>query len=416
MPRSLPFCAWRYNTTKVNIEDVIAPQYDVVSQEEVNHFKNKSPYNIFHLELPESYQRAKELLNSWIKEQILIKNQTPGIYLYELEFTYHGKKFNRKGFINLIELSPFEEGKILPHEKVYNKVTDERLELFKNTGFQFSQVFGLYEDPELFTLKNLKNKKKLIYSINYKGEKHKLYKITDKEFVKNLIKFLEDKRIYIADGHHRYTTALRYKEYMENLYGKKNYKDYNYIAMYICPLEDKNLLMLPTHRTYFLEDPEGFLKKLKNFAEVFKEINFKPENFDNYFNKKAQEWLIFLNNKAYFFCIKKEFLEKIKTEDPILSEVTLYNFLKILELSTGLKEEQLKEKGRAKFVCDINEVIKEVQRGAIGIIFPIISPLVLKKVAQAKKRMPHKCTYFYPKILTGILLNEISGKDLKIEL
>ena len=414
MPQILPFSAWRYNPDKISIEDVIAPPYDVVSEKEIKYFKEKSPYNIFHLELPESYERAKELLHSWIKEEILVKKDSPAIYLYELQFSYQGKTYLRKGFINLVKLSPFEEGKVLPHEKVYPKVTEDRFELFKTTGFQFSQIFALYEDPELYLFEGLENKKELLYEVSFNKEKHSLFKITDKNIIKKISDFLKDKKIYIADGHHRYTTGLKYKEYMESLYGKDELKDYNYIAMYLCPIEDKNLLMLPTHRLYYLENFEEILRKLKNFASELKEIEIKkPFELENFFKNSSCEWIIVTQEKAYFFRLKPEVFEKIKEKEPVLSEITLYNFLQVFEDITEEKEEAFKEKGKVEFLSEAELVIDKAKKGAIGIIFPRLSPLVLKKAAQAQKRMPHKCTYFYPKILTGMVLNEISGKTLQ---
>ena len=108
-----------------------------------------------------------------------------------------------------------------------------------------------------------------------------------------------------------------------------------------------------------------------------------------------------------------EVFEKIKEEEPVLSEITLYNFLQVFEDITEEKEEVFKEKGKVEFLSEAELVIDKAKKGATGIIFPRLSPLVLKKVAQAQKRMPHKCTYFYPKILTGMVLNEISGKTLQ---
>jgi uncharacterized protein (DUF1015 family) len=413
MPECLPFCAWRYNSEKVNIEEVVAPPYDVVSEKEIEYFKAKSSYNIFHLELPENYDKAKELLKNWIDSQILIKNSTPGIYFYEIEFTYHGKSFLRKGFILLVKLSSFEEGKILPHEKTYSKVTEDRLELLKKTHFQFSQIFSLYEDPSLETIKIVDEYKEHLYTVNFQNEKHILYKISEKELIKKLLAFFKDKTFYIADGHHRYKTALKFKEYMESIHGKNPLKDYNYIAMYVSPMEDENLLMLPTYRAYYFESPQEIIKKFLKFVEPINSLNLDKEiNLDKLFKNSQKEWALIFGEEIKVFRIKDEITEKIRKEDSLFSEIPLYNFLKIMESALKIREEELKEKGKVRFISDLDELIKEVQKGAIGIIFPFISAEILKKVSQAKKLMPHKCTYFYPKILTGLVLNEISGKEL----
>ena len=413
MPECLPFCAWRYNQEKVRIEDVVAPPYDIVSEEEIKKFKNKSPYNIFHLEIPENYNKAKETLKNWIKSQILIKDQIPGIYFYELKFLYQEKTYIRKGFILLVKLSPFEECNILPHERTYSKVIDDRFELFKITKFQFSQIFALYEDPFLETLKSINRNKELLYEINFQKETHRLYKISEKKLIKELLMFFKNKTFYIADGHHRYETALRFKKYMENIYGKNSNKDYNYTAMYICPMEDKNLLIFPTYRAYYLEKPEELLKRFFEFAELKKDLEInKNLDLNHFFEKTSQEWAVFFENKIRIFGLKEEIFENIKKEDPLFSEIPLYNFLQIFEKILNIKEENLKNAEKVKFIADRETLIEEVKKGALGIAFPSISPMILKKVAQAKKLMPHKCTYFYPKILTGIILNEVSGKDL----
>ncbi len=415
MPECLPFCAWIYNSEKVKIEEVVAPPYDVVSDEEIKYFKTRSPYNIFHLELPESYDKAKELLKSWINSDILIKNKTPGIYFYELKFPYNGKTFVRKGFVLLVKLSSFEEGEILPHEKTYSKVTEDRFELFKKTQFQFSQIFALYEDVSLETLKSVDKNKEPLFTVHFKNEEHRIYRVSEKRLIKELLDFFKNKTFYIADGHHRYKTALKFKEYMESIHGKNPLKDYNYIAMYISPLEDKNLLMLPTHRAYYFEKEirKIFINKLSEFAELINCLEVKNElNINHFFNNPQKEWAIVLEDKIKVFRLKDEVFENLKKKEPLFSEIPLYNFLQVMESILKVKEEELKEKGRVKFISDVEKLMEETKNGAVGVIFPSISAEVLKKVSQAKKLMPHKCTYFYPKILTGMLLNEISGKDL----
>ncbi len=410
MSKVLPFPGWRYNTEKIDIEDVVAPPYDVVSQKEVEFYKNKSPYNIFHLELPESYEKAKELLNKWIDEKILIKEKEPCFYYYEVEFTYQGKKLKRRGFVGLVELVPFEEEKVLPHEKVYPKITEDRFNLLKTTGFQFSQIFGLFEDPGLNLLNNL-DKEELLYQVSLNEEIHRLYKIPPEVYklVKN--HFIE-KKIYIADGHHRYTTALKYKKYMESINGKNPLKDYNYIAMYLTAFEEESLLMLPTHRLYKLKDPKELINSFSSVCEI-KSIDWLELFSENLFTHPEREWLFFAGKEAFLVGIKPALWGRLEQEEPVLSKVTLHNFLKVWEEITGLKEEELKEKGKVLFFSQMEDVMEKSEKEGLGVVFPVLSPLVLKKVASAGKRMPHKCTYFYPKVLTGFLLKEARGNLLK---
>ncbi len=422
MPECLPFCAWRYNPLKVRIEEVVAPPYDVVSEDEVEYYKNKSSYNIFHLELSINSKKAKNLLDDWIKNQILIKEKNPSVYFYELDFFHLNQNFSRKGFILLVKLSYFDEGNIFPHEKTYKEVAEKRLELLKETKFQFSQIFALYEDSSLESIENINKEKNLLYEIKYEKEIHRLYRISEKKFIKDLLSYFKNKKLYIADGHHRYLTALKFKEYMEDFYGKDEFKDYNYVSMYLSPLEDKNLLMLPTYRAYYLENPNEVIKKFYEIAEIIeafeiKNLNEINQNFHHYLQKNFfRNWIFLKGNQALFFLLKKYIFEKIKEEEPILSEIPLYNFLKVSEEIIKLKEEKLRKENKVKFVSDVKELLKEVKKGALGIIFPYTSPQILKKVTEAKKLMPHKCTYFYPKILTGLILNEIKGEYIKFYL
>ena len=410
MPQVLPFSAWRYNQNLVKIEDVVAPPYDVVTEEEISYFKKKSPYNIFHLELPESYQKAKELLNEWIKSSVIVNTEAPAVYLYELEFEFLGRKYLRKGFVALVELSDFNQGKIVPHEKVFAKVTEDRFNLLKATGFQFSQIFGLYEDENL-KLFSFKPQKRILYQVRLNDQVHTLYEIKDKKFLKLFSEFFKDKRIFIADGHHRYTTALKYKEYMQEKFGSETLKDFNFTAMYLCAIEDPNLLMLPTHRVYKTQ-AEEFIKAFEKFVEVKKELS-QEEAFQK--ELLESEWMFVTQDKCILVKIKKEVFEEIKARDPLLAKLPVYNFLEVFKKVFSFGEEELKEKGKVSFISDVKEVLDTVKKErGIGVIFPGVSPKVLKEVALAGKRMPHKSTYFYPKILTGMLLNEVSGKDLRV--
>lgn len=414
MPECLPFCGWLYNLEKVRPEEVLAPPYDVVSPEEIEFYKKKSPYNIFHLELPENPKKARELLERFIKEEIFLKNGVPTLYYHELAFEYKGKRYLRKGFILLVKLHNFEEGKIIPHEKIYFRVAEERLNLLKETKFQFSQIFGLYEDPSLETFKTLPERVNYFLEVTIGKETQRLAKIQDETLIKKVLSILINKKIYIADGHHRYTTALNYKAYMESLYGKDDARDYNYISMYISPFEDENLLMLPTHRVYKISDSQSFFERIKEFVEIEKEViaSYWEEEIKN-FKGESRLFALALGERVYLCSIKKSFFEKLKEKEPELSKLPLWNFLQIFEEIMKIPEEALKAEGKVEFLSQEEEVFKRVKNGYVGIIFPRVSAEILKWVADKGKIMPHKSTYFYPKIHTGLVLAEVSGKKVK---
>jgi uncharacterized protein (DUF1015 family) len=173
--------------------------------------------------------------------------------------------------------------------------------------------------------------------------------------------------------------------------------------------------MLPTHRIYRLPNPEDLIQALKNWAE--KVYTTEPINFSqNFFKIKERDFGICFKNKVMIFRIKQEVYERFQQKDPVLSKLTLYNFLSLMEQAFQIKEESLKEQNQVEFISEVREVFNHVKDQEIGVIFPELSPLILKEVALQGKRMPHKSTFFYPKILTGLVLNEVRGKPLDFKL
>ncbi len=410
MKKVLPFKGWRYNPEKVDISKVVSPPYDVVSQEELTFYKSLSPYNIFHLELPESPEIAKNKLTEWIENRILQKDQQDMFYVYELEFHHEGKKFERKGLVGALKLFPFEDGVVLPHEKVFPKVTQERFALLKETCFQFSQIFCLYSGKDKNLWEEIDKKKKPLYQVSFNGELHRFYALCDEALLKKISQFFEDKVFYIADGHHRYTTALKFKEFMKNLANKKNEneeQEFERIAVYFCNLDDPNLLILPTHRVYFFPFEQGTLKKFLNFYKILKtsepHLEKIKELSQNFFNPSSQILLV-TKEKTYFMEIKSEVYENLKKENPILSEMSLFNYLKIFEEVFEVSEEELKKEKKIKFLSEIEKIFANLDDSGFAVIFPSLSSEIFKKISENGLRMPHKSTFFYPKILTGFVL------------
>lgn len=414
MPECRPFQGYLYNLGKVSIHEVLAPPYDVVTPEEIRSYKNKSPFNIFHLELSESAEKAKTTLEEFLRQGILIQNSKPAIYYHEIAFSYEGKSYIRRGFILLVRLHEFDEGIILPHERVFKKVTEERLNLLKTTHFQFSQIHSLYEDDNLHTFRLMSPIGEFIFEVSLEGVTQRLAKIQDPGTIEKITTYLKHEKLYIADGHHRYNTALQYRAYMRNLLPSQDDHDFDYIAMYISPVEDENLLMLPTHRLYTFVPIDLFLEKIKAKVNLIQKASWVEvhdllksiENRGNYF-------ILVHGKELFLFEFKKTFLEPLTKSEQDLTLLPLYNFIKLLETTFDLNEEILKERGEVCFISRIDEAIDRSQDKAFGVLFPRVSSQILKRIVSKGKLMPHKSTYFYPKILTGMVISEVSGKILK---
>ncbi len=405
MPEVQPFYGWRYNPSRVDLSRVVAPPYDVVSPEEIAGYLSKDPYNIFHLELgqegPDRYLRAAEKLNDWIRRGILQREKVPSLYLYRLRFSYEGRSYVRTGFIGLVRLSPFSEGRILPHEKTFPKVTEDRLRLLRATQAQFSQIFVLYRDPDLQTLQDIPSE--LLFQVKGpEGGVHEIHRVSDPRVQTRLLNFWEPLTFYIADGHHRYTTALRFAEEMTARLRPEGPRCFHYMMMYLCPFEDPGLLVLPTHRILRRLPHQQKLAKVLHSLATVKEISpsLGP-------SPSLEERAFVLRSKetTYLLHLKDEVLRQWESESQLPErELPAAWCARLIRMLFGETEKDLKEKGLLTYTPWEEEIQKEVSKGALAILLPPTPVSVLRRVAESGQVMPHKSTYFHPKILTGCVL------------
>ncbi|HHD63022.1 MAG TPA: DUF1015 domain-containing protein [Desulfobulbaceae bacterium] len=259
-----PFRGVRYNPEKIeNIEEVLTPPYDVINEEEGASFLKKNPYNMIQLDLRNTGQKAATdsgrytdahaRFDRWQDDSVLIRDTNPAIYLYFIEYLHpSGKKLTRKGLVSLVGLAEFSEGIVKPHEETFAGVIQDRLELMDECGAQFSKVFSLYSDPEqeiMALLEAAREPESVVRAKDRDGNVHTLWRVSDPDALARVGELFADKSLYIADGHHRYTTALACRE-------RAQAKDpnlavdspFNFIMMYLCSCEDPGLSVLPTHR------------------------------------------------------------------------------------------------------------------------------------------------------------------------
>ncbi|MBS3809460.1 MAG: DUF1015 domain-containing protein, partial [Desulfobacterales bacterium] len=263
MAEILPFSGIRYNPEKINdLSEVVTPPYDVISDDEQEGYYRRHAFNVIRLDKPKAtqkdtgtdnpYTRAAADFNEWLKEGVLIRDKTPGFYLTSVDFNVNGRTVTRFGLIGTVRLEHFESGVILPHEETYSKVKSERLELIKACHANFSHIFSVYSDQNniLSTLKKkaLKTEPEAEFSDD-SGHFHRMWRITDPEICREVTGALKERRLFIADGHHRYETALDYREWVrENTPDFDENHPANFIMMYLCAVEDQGLIILPTHR------------------------------------------------------------------------------------------------------------------------------------------------------------------------
>lgn len=441
MAEVIPFKGILYNTRKINnLADVVAPPFDVISEQEQNQFHERHPQNIIRLTLGKiaendtptdnRYTRAAECLNRWLTDDIILLDKKPAFYLTSMEFLFEGNSVTRYGLIALIRLEPFEKGIVLPHEKTFSKVKSERLELMKACHANFSPIFSLFSDEEkriYTTLKNAVRGRSADIAFTDKNEqKHTLWRITDNSVHQYISDTLKDKKIFIADGHHRYETALNYRDWLSTRVSNFNgYHPANYVMMYLCSMEDPGLIILPAHRMLNevpVEKRESLIQKTKDYFD----ITTLPYRADQH-KKNLSEFISILKSNTSKHCIgicmkdrpelhlltlKPDVMEHMfgdEMPEVIRNiDVTVLTRLIFMEV-LGFDQARLDNEKLIAYSSIAEEAIDKVFAGKHDIAF-ILNPTRIQQVrdiANAGLIMPRKATYFFPKVITGQVMNKL---------
>ena len=434
MAKIIPFQGTCYNRELLQeIDTLFAPPYDVVTPEERERYVKLNPYNIFRLELPsaqdckdeapDKYQCAARLLKDWRSRQILVRDEAPCIYPYDIEFTAHGKKFIRKGMVCLVRADDWSKGSILPHERTFEKVTTDRFNLRMATRAQFSQIFMLYRhEPEIEQALDTAHREVLFRTTDPKGCSHTLSRIADADVLESISRCLEEMPLYIADGHHRYTTSIEYRKKMIELYGENPNAPYNYTMVYLVNVEDPGLIVLPTHRilkvpaglecqdvramlaSYFhleeIEQPSASQQELSQAREFSRRLSESCSNgITLFFGKRRRAFVLCPRQEA-----RQELLESLKQRELAGLDVVVLEEL-VFKKALGIDPHRLEAGKDIIFTADSEKAVKNLKKDEMLFFMHPTPVKQVLAVADAGLSMPHKSTFFYPKILTGMVLN-----------
>ena len=412
-----PFKALRYREKAGNVGSCCCPPYDIISAEEKEAFLSANPHNIIKLELPgtepEDYARAGKTLNEWLESGVLAEDTCDSIYAYEEQFTVSGKNYSFRGIVCRVKLYDFSENVVLPHEETLSKAKEDRFNLMKATGCNISQIYSLYTDPAGETQKTVQSATKGAPANQFTdgdGVTHRLWQISDETAIQTICDQFKDRKLYIADGHHRYETALRYRNYND---GKG---DSGYVLMFLIDMENDGLVVFPTHRIVkgiadF--DSIAFLTAAQENFEVEKvegrkEIDEKLEKGYKEFKKVYG----FYDGKRYFTLTLKdasamdEMLPDASDALKNLDVSVLHSLL--LEKVLKIDKENMAKQINLKYTRSADEAYKAAETDADACF--IINPTRIDEiaaVARAGEKMPQKSTYFYPKLTTGLVMNKI---------
>lgn len=449
MAKIMPFRGLRFNPEKIDrMEDVVTPPYDVIDEKAQVALLSKNPYNMIQLDLTKHagvapaagrYEGAKKLFDRWQEECVLIRDREPAIYLYHIRYQLpNGRTFIRKGLVCLVGLVEFDQGIVKPHEKTFRSVTDDRLQLLDTCQAQFSQVFSLYPDENGEIMAALEGgcPPEPLYTVeDQDGSQHTLWAVSDRQVLARISTAFLDKSLYIADGHHRYTTALQLREVMSKRQGGvAESSPYNHIMMYLCPMEDPGLSVLPTHRLVYFPGQLGadeLVARMQDYfdieeigggsretllEQVLGRMDEKPGPqtvFGMYEPKADRCFLLSLKPGVMAGAVGHELPPALQELDVVvLSEL-------VVERLLGLSHERCDSEGLIAYYSDPDDALDQAVKVAAqnGDRSPILflmnhTPVAqVKKIADENLIMPHKSTYFYPKILTGLLINRLVADE-----
>ncbi|MCB2191583.1 MAG: DUF1015 domain-containing protein [Deltaproteobacteria bacterium] len=445
MPVVAPFRAVRYNPEKVSsLTDVLTPPYDVISHEQQESFYAADPYNIIRLELNRKrdsdtaednrYTRSAEHFHSWRDQGVLVREETPCFYLSETTYIdAEGNQQVRRGFFTMLKVADPHERKVLPHEKTFTAHKEDRFQLTKAVQANISPIFALYPDDVndvMTTLELAKEPEPLNDFVDAMGLPQKLYRVSDPAACRRVQELMADKVIFIADGHHRYETSLNYRNYMRELHPDAGPDAlFNYTLTYLCSMSDPGLTVFACHRLVPQLDgfgAEDFLALAKPYFEV-QEVELAgdvdaakvklTEALAQADAKSNSLGLISHDaDKAYLLTLKPGMMDTEggpDVEGPLADlDVVVLTHL-VLDKILGFDNNARDQDHTIRYLADMNHVLQEVKSGRSRLAF-LLNPTKVEQVqavAEAGLIMPRKATYFYPKVLTGLVINLLNPDE-----
>jgi len=420
-----PFQGVLYNTKRVRANDVLTQPYDKITPEMREKYLKLSPYNLIRIELGKEedgdtestnkYTRARDLYAAWLGEGILQRAAKPALYYLEQSFAApDGSGLRtRKALIARVRLHRWDEGIVLPHEHTLSKPKADRMALLRACASQQGQIFMLYPRPNQHTLPRPYSEPTLTATDDY-GVVNKLWEITDASAIKAAQESLRGTRFYIADGHHRYETALAFRDECRAAADKPDPNaPYEFVMATLVDMSDPGLVVLPTHRTVANLTPFNAHHFRNELAKTFA-VEPQPSLDKLSAAMKGGKHLIGMRDANEFALLRPKNLDALR---PLFaSKPPLWHTLDvailhvgILEALLGIDEARLREESNVTYWREPDKAAALVQSGQAQLAF-FLNPTDVqdvKAIADARSRMPQKSTDFYPKLLSGIVINDL---------
>jgi uncharacterized protein (DUF1015 family) len=418
-----PIKAIRYSQKAGNLENLITQPYDKIDVEMQEEYYRKSPYNFCRLILPmeeNKYQAAQQRIEQWLREGILVKDKEPAVFVSRQQFTLDGKKYERTGLIVAIRLYDYAENVVFPHERTYKAPKADRLNMLRTVQKDLEPVFVIYSDPERKTLSFLQQvakTKPIIQVTDALHVTHTVWVVIDPEQIRQLQADLSPKTVVITDGHHRYESALAYRDEMRGKGGWTQDSAFNFHLCYMVPFQEEGLTVLPTHR--LLKEFKLTSQNMQDLKRLFdvSEINPTAAALEDFLETHVNEHAfgVYDGSKAYGLTLKHDknvydfVTANVSKETKIFDVVILRDIVFKQILKTGklnMDENILYERWTRVAVDKVN-------RGEASIAFLVnpISAQTVAEIAQKHELLPEKSTDFYPKMVSGLMMMDISASE-----
>ncbi len=423
MAKILPFKGIRYSQElKNDLDKVVSPPYDIITPEQQKELYERDPHNFVRLVLGEErpsdnenenrFTRAGEYLREWLQSGILIRDKKPAFYVYQQEYKMRGRTKSLTGFICLVKIYEYEERVILPHEQTLAKPKSGLLELLRQTRANLDSVYSLFEDTNGSVGKmatNVVTEPPLMEARDYNGELHRVWRVDDESQILEVQASLRDANIFIADGHHRYETSLAYRNEMRAKTNTDAELPSDYVMMTLVDANCPDLTIFPTHRMIYNVSEEKVKKLTENLSARFEIIQSSADRLITDMEKGGEQAL-----GAYFGGKALVLLPKTGVEPPKIEgepaavrnlPVTRLHRL-IFEECLGINEQNLRDESNVVYTRDEALALELVDKGEYQAAF-LLNPTPVRHVSEVAKsggKMPQKATYFYPKLLSGLVI------------
>ncbi len=421
-----PLNGLKFNKSKVNdLASVISPPYDIISDGLKEKLKKFNDFNIVNLILPDAsgsldpYENASSILDKWMDEKILIKDEKKNIYIFEEKYMQDNMLKSIIGIIGLIKIEDYESKIVLRHEKTLAKPREDRLNLLRKCKTNFGLIYTLYHDDKNIVNNLIDTNIKKTPDISLKPRYDEslifnVWKFSDEDEINRLTNYMKDKKILIADGHHRYETSRLYR--LEKAADRVDSAE-NYVLVLLMDINQKNIELLPTHRLIkFKEDIDSrimknILKKDFEIIDLENNSDASPNQLSKFMleeQKKGKKsfMLCTKNNEIFLVRLKKDISKIYNTKNIVDSiyENLDVNILHKLIFEDNLRDYEIQD---ISFTHEISQILEKVREGNdfdIGVLLNAPDKNEVMTLSLNEKLMPQKSTYFYPKPCTGLLM------------